>query len=406
MEDREIRIYSYRWVVLVVFSLLLVLDIMLWLTFAPITGDAARFYGVTPMKIGFLSMISMIVTIFLTIPGVYVVDTWGLRKGIGLGAVLAGLFGFTRGYFGDNYGIVLISTWGFCLSQPIVFNSMTAVSAKWFPLKQRATAVGIMLVILYVGMIVAMGVTPILTIKYGIPGMLRIYGVFSLCVAVAFLALIRDAPPTPPSGSDMERVSVLAGVKHIFTQRDPLLLLLVWFVVLGFFNAFNTWVEQIIAPRGFNSVQAGWLGAICQVGAIAGCFVIPPLSDKYRMRKVFVIISVLGLLPALLGLTFAASYALLLASGILFGFFLGGVSPVVYQYGAEVSYPAPEATSQGLLIWAGNVSGAILIYGMDMFRTASSAMTPSLIVITVLTALLLAPLWVMRDSRMLAVEAQ
>jgi len=62
--------------------------------------------------------------------------------------------------------------------------------------------------------------------------------------------------------------------------------------------------------------------------------------------------------------------------------------------------PRPDATSQGLLIWAGQISGVVFIYGMDHFRTASGAMTPSLIVLSVLTAMMLFPLLAMRDSPM------
>jgi hypothetical protein len=40
--------------------------------------------------------------------------------------------------------------------------------------------------------------------------------------------------------------------------------------------------------------------------------------------------------------------------------------PIGFQYAAEVSYPAPESTSQGLLLWVGQLSGIILVSGMSM----------------------------------------
>ena len=401
MEQRTYRVYAYRWVVLLVFSLIQFLAIMLNFTFAPITGEAATFYGVTPMKIGFLSMISLIITIVFQIPGSYAVDTWGIRKSIGLGAILLGVFGFARGLFSHNYTWVQISTWGFCLSNPCVFNSMTAVAARWFPLEQRATAVGIMLMALFSGLIVGMGLTPHLTIMYGIPGMLKIYGALALVIGIAFCVFVKDAPPTPPCEQDIERASVLAGIKHIFTHRETLLLIIIWFVSLGAWNALMTWVEQMIAPRGFSSVQAGTVGAAMMGAGIVGCFLIPLLSEKYRTRKLFLILSIMSLLVALAGFAFAASYWLLLASALCYGFFNMGGSSVSYQYAAELSYPAPEATSQGLLIWAGQISGVIFIYGMDMFRTASGAMTPFLTVMIVMTMLVLIPMFSMKESPMI-----
>ena len=111
------------------------------------------------------------------------------------------------------------------------------------------------------------------------------------------------------------------------------------------------------------------------IGGIIGCFVIPPLSDKLRKRRLFIIMCIVASVPGLVGLTFATDYWLLLASGFFMGFFFMSSGPVIFQYGAEVSYPAPEATAQGLLMLAGQISGIIFIFGMDFFRTASGSMT-------------------------------
>jgi len=63
MEKSRVRVYGYRWIMLVAFMLVIAANQLLWITFAPITGDAARFYGVSDLAIGLLSMIFMIVFI-------------------------------------------------------------------------------------------------------------------------------------------------------------------------------------------------------------------------------------------------------------------------------------------------------------------------------------------------------
>jgi MFS family permease len=164
-----------------------------------------------------------------------------------------------------------------------------------------------------------------------------------------------------------------------------IILTIIFFIGLGLFNAITTWIEQLIAPRGFNIVQAGTLGAVLMISGIAGCFIVPPLSDKYRKRKLFIIICIIGSTPGLIGLTFANSYWLLLVSGVALGFFLLSAAPVIFQYAAELSYPSPEATSQGVLMLSGQISGIIFIFGMDFFRTESGSMTPFLIILIVLS---------------------
>jgi hypothetical protein len=55
-------------------------------------------------------------------------------------------------------------------------------------------------------------------------------------------------------------------------------------------------------------------------------------------------------------------------------------APICFQYGAEICYPAPEATSQGLLLLAGQISGIIFIFGMDILTAAGASKTPAMLV--------------------------
>ena len=112
----------------------------------------------------------------------------------------------------------------------------------------------------------------------------------------------------------------------------------------------------------------------------------------------FILLCVLITLPGLAGLTFVTNYASLLVSGFALGFFFMGIGPVIYQYSAEISYPAPEATSQGLLVMSGQIAGIIFIFGMDMFRTESGSMTPFLMVMIALAAVNIILALTLRES--------
>jgi MFS family permease len=342
----------------------------------------------------------MIVYIFVSFPASWTIDTFGIRKGVGLGVILTGIFGLTRGLFGSNYNLVLFSTIGLAVAQPFILNSITSLSAKWFPLEQRATAAGMAVMAQFIGIVIGMAATPFLAIKFGIPGMLKIYGVVTVAGAICFFLFIKPAPPKPP-GEIPERTLFLEGVKHIFKIRVMVILITIFFIGLGVFNAITTWIEQMIAPRGFNIVQAGTLGAVLMVSGIVGCFIVPPLSDKYRKRKLFIIICIIFSAPGLIGLTYANSYWLLLISGVVLGFFLLSAAPVIFQYAAEVSYPSPEATSQGVLMLSGQIAGIIFIFAMDYFRTESGSMTPFLIVLIGLSLLNILLSLILKESKLI-----
>jgi membrane protein implicated in regulation of membrane protease activity len=67
------------------------------------------------------------------------------------------------------------------------------------------------------------------------------------------------------------------------------------------------------------------------------------------------------------------------------GFFLLSAGPIGFQYGAEIAYPAPEGTSNGLLLMIGQISGIAFIIGMDAFKDPESgSMTASLLALVAL----------------------
>ena len=243
MEQGVFKVYPYRWIVLLVFMFAVIMNQLMWITFASITGEAASFYGVSDLKIGFLALSFMIVYIIVSVPASWAIDTFGIRIAVGIGVALTGIFGLTRGIFASNYNLVLISQIGIAIGQPFILNAMTAIAARWFPLHERATATGLSSLASYIGVIAGLTLTPYFTVIYGMGNMLFIYGIVSLVAALVFMVFIRENPPTPPClPSQAERSLVLDGLKHIFRQRNFILLLIVFFVGLGLFNAVTTWI--------------------------------------------------------------------------------------------------------------------------------------------------------------------
>jgi MFS family permease len=383
MEQTDFKIYGYRWVVLLAFMFVVATNQMLWITFAPITGNAASYFGVSDLSIGLLSMIFMIVYIIVSIPASWVIDTYGIRVAVGIGVTLTGVFGLLRGFAAPNYTWVLVAQIGIAIGQPFILNAVTTVAARWFPILERATAAGLGSLAMYLGIVVALALTPYLTLQYQISGMLLIYGIVSVIGIVVFFAFVKDRPPTPPCLPDQEERSlVFDGFKESLRMKDFVFLMVIFFVGLGVFNAVTTWIEDIVRPRGFSIIQAGYVGGLMIMGGIIGAVVIPIISDHYRRRTPYLVSAVMGAILGLVGITFATSYWLLLVSAFVFGFFLLSAGPIGFQYGAEITHPAPEGTSNGLLLLMGQISGIVFILGLDIFKsTETGSMTLPLIVL-------------------------
>ncbi|WP_197024687.1 MFS transporter [Cellulomonas sp. KRMCY2] len=375
----QYQLYGYRWVVLTVFMLVNVTIQVLWISYASVTGPAAEFYGVSDLQIGLLAMTFMIAFIPLSIPASWVIDTYGFRVAVGIGVTLMGVFGLLRGFAGASYGLVLGATIGIAVAQPFLLNAWTTVPAKWFPVDGRATAVGLVTLANLIGTALGLALTPVLIESMSLPTVQLIYGSVAAASSVLFLVLAREKPPTPPGEPGSEtRALVFDGLRHALKVKPFLLMLAVALIGLGIFNGINTWIEAIIRPRGFTPTDAGALGAVMILGGLVGVVVIPVLSDRQQRRQRYLMIAVVGAIPGLLGLTFFTAPPLLFGSALVLGFFLVSALPVGMQYAAEITYPTPEATSNGLIQLFGQ-GAVVFVYVMEAMKGQNGSFTPSLL---------------------------
>ncbi len=382
--NESYRVYGYRWVVLAAFMLANLAIQMLWISYAPITSQAARYYGVSSLAIGILAMTFMIAFIPLSLPAAWVIDTRGFRLAVGFGVVLMAVFGVARGLAGANYTLVLLSTIGIAVAQPFLLDAWTKVPANWFARGERATAVGLITLASMLGIAVGMVLTPILADAMSIARVQIVYGLFAAVTAIAFLALARERPATPPCPPGMdERALMLDGLKHALTVKPFLVMLGVAFIVMSAFNGVTTWVEQIIEPRGFGSTEAGIMGGLMLIAGIIGAVVLSALSDRQGKRIRFMVFALVATVPGMLGVAFVSSTLLLYAFAAVLGFFLVAVLPIGMQYSAEITHPTPEGTSNGLIQLCGQVS-VVYVYVMAALRTGNGSFTVSLLLSAVL----------------------
>jgi MFS family permease len=380
------KVYPYRWVILLIFMLINMVVQIQWLAHAAVARPAAVFYEgqfdpASFFNIDFLAMVYMVVFVVMSFPASYVVDTYGIRVGISVGAVLVGLCGLCKGLFADDFAAVVAAQVGLAVAQPFILNAVTAVSVRWFPLRERGMAAGLSALAQYVGIVIAMIATPFMVgsdpaeagYGTGFEQMLSTYGWLTFGVALVTLLFLRERPPTPPSVDTQDKQSFWKGIGHILKQRDMLIMLYLFLVGLGIFNAVSSMTDSIAAHAGVEDSD-GLIGGLMLIGGIVGASILPVLSDKFRKRRIFLVICVTGMVPGIFGLTFAGNlsadpttiYTISLISSFVLGLFIMSAGPLGFQYAAEVSHPAPESTSQGMLLWVGQITGMIFVASMSI----------------------------------------
>jgi MFS family permease len=368
MNDEKIQVYGYRWLVLVLFMFTNITLQILWITFASITLEAAAFYGVAELDILFLSLVFMIAYIPVTFLASWLIDKYDFRVGAGIGALLAGVFGFLRFFAGSDYTLLLVFQIGIAIGQPFVLNSITRLSANWFPESERTSATGLSLISQFIGILLGVLITPFLYQATSIPITLLIYGILSLISGILFAIVVKNKPPTPPSREELrEKVLMGKGLKSLFKNKYFIILFITFFFGLGIFNFITSYIELILEPRGFNATDAGVIGGLLLIGGIVGCVVMSALSDKYKKRKLLLIISIIIATLSLFIITFTADEVLLYLFNFLLGFGILSAGPVALEYAVDLTKPVPEATSNGMLMMMGQIGGIIFILFFEGF---------------------------------------
>lgn len=153
---------------------------------------------------------------------------------------LPGFFGALKAWGTENLLIVTIAQTGLALAQPFILNAVTKVGAKWFPVNERTTVAGLGSLAQYVGIIIALAVTPVLVSEisdegFRIENMLWIYGIASVAASVLLLIFMKEELPTPPTSEEFaERSNPIEGIKNIFRKQDMRFLLLLFLSDWGF----------------------------------------------------------------------------------------------------------------------------------------------------------------------------
>ena len=399
MTETNIQIYRSRWKVLLLFMFVNITLQMLWISFASITIEAAVFYGVAELEILFLSLVFMIAYIPVTFLASWIIDKYDFRIGAGIGVILAGIFGFLRFFAGNDYMLLLIFQIGIAIGQPFLLNSITRLSANWFPESERTSATGLSMISQFIGIMLGVLITPFIVEAVNIPIMILIYGILALISGALFIIFAKNKPPTPPSSeSSREKVLMGEGLKQLFLNKYFLILFITIFVGLGIFNFITSYIELIVFPRGFDATDAGLLGGLMLIGGIVGCVIMSALSDKYKKHKMLLIISILIATISLFIITFSYDPILLYLFSFLLGYGVLSAGPVALEYAVDLTKPVPEASSNGMLMMIGQFGGIIFILFFEGFTTPLGDYFPTLLLESIFLLIVLVIVFFLKEK--------
>jgi MFS family permease len=395
--ELQYRVYRYRWVVLAIYMYVSALTQLYWLNFAAIETYIEDLLNITAGDAMWFTLVFPIVQVILTIPAGIIIDKIGFKWGVGIGAIFTGVFAMLRLIDPASFILLVVAQAGISIGQPFVLNGITKLATDWFSPREEATMVGLGSLALFVGMMVALGLTPVLVQDLGFTQMLWIYGIAGLVGALAFMLLVRQRPPTPSRAPDQDQSEVKwGGLGVILRNRNFILLGFVALVGIGAFNGLATWLEKILHEmHDIPMTDAGNISAVLILAGMVGCLVIPFISDKIGRRKPFLILASLVGAISVAALIFIRGYTANLLDGILLGFFLISALPIMLTMSAEINGPRYAGVSVGYLQLLGNIAAVVLVSSMEGLRSVTGQfVAPLALLVLLLLGSVMVSLWI------------
>jgi len=373
--------YRYRWVVLLAFMFVAALTQLMWLNYAPILSRTQELMGFeSELPIVILMLMFPLIYIPVSIPAGFIIDRKGFRYAVIIGAFLTAAFSFPR-LFVDNYALVLIGMIGISIGQPFVLNAITKMVSTWFPSEETALASGLATLALFLGMIVAQAATQPMLEAFGDDlGALRmVVLIYSLAAVVGFIvfALFGKArPPKPPKRTEQEALGEdvainMKSLRSLFGIKNFRILCVIIFVGNGSFVGLMQLIEDILGPKGITSETAGYIGAVMVVAGVAGCVLIPAISDKLMWRKPFLLMAAFMAAPTLFLVGALDSTILIYIVGAVLGFFLLSALPILLAFAEENTGAHLTGTATSMLFLLGNAGGVVLTLVMEGIKGAT-----------------------------------
>jgi len=357
---------SKRWIVLASFATVAGVSQMLWLNFAPLITLLQEKYGVSELAASVPTLVFPLLYVFLSLHAGSMVDHRGFKYTVSLGGIIMAVFSVIRIH--DAFWAIVVGQVGIAIGQPYVLNGITKLVGDWFEEEQAALATGLGTVGIFLGCALGLALTPLL-IGFGYQFSMSVFSIIAIGAAILFIRYAQENQDKPLH--HIEQTS-WGEIKTLMQSKQLILVFILSFLGLGFFNGLTTWLEQILAPAGISADQAGLIGGMFIIGGIVGAIVIPVLSDRMQRRKPFLVLCVfLGLvLVGPLCQTAAFSHGLVFST--ILGFFFLPAYALLLAMSEELAGRDRAGMATGILMLVGNAGGVVVIIAMDLVKSGES----------------------------------
>jgi len=341
------------WQVIVAYSLVCAGTQLLWLTFAPITTESARHYGVSVTAIGWLAEIFPLLYVVLAIPAGLLLDR-AFRPTLAAGAALVTAGGLIR-LGGPAFAWALAGQFVVAVAQPIVLSAVSKLAGEYLPREERAAGIAVGSAGSFAGMVVALVLGPTVGGHGQIERLLLVEAILALLPALWLMVLLRRA------GQESDEHAAIEGnaARALWALPAMRTYCGLAFVGFGIFVALATWLQQLLQPAGVSEQQAGAMLVGMVVAGIVACAVLPALVARRGAERPFMLTAVFVACGGCAVLAVGSHIAVWATALAVMGVLLLPALPVILTSAEQMAGPA--AGTAGAIVWlAGNLGGIVI----------------------------------------------
>ncbi|CAJ0927802.1 unnamed protein product, partial [Mesorhabditis belari] len=408
----ETRLYKKRWAILVMFCLLSASNGAQWIIYSIISPIISDFYGVSYAAINWTSMVYMLTYIFFFIPAAWLLDKYGLRLSILLGAAGNCIGAWIRIFSTtpDAFWITMIGQTIVGASQMFTLGAPPRLAAVWFGADEVSTAcaagvfgnqLGIAIGFVLPPMIVQNGTSE--EVAEDLMSLFLYSAVLNTIIFTLIICFFSARPKMPPSYAQITALeqsidsNFMGTMKKLLTNKEFLLLFLTYGMNTGVFYAVSTILAEMIeVVYPGESEASGRIGLAMVLAGMFGSVVGGVCLDKFKKFKLITFVvyffSFLGMV--FFTFTLELDISMVYTGAIALGFFMTGYLPIGFEFAAELTFPCAEGTMSGLLNASAQIFGIALtwaagslLHWLGIF-TSNTVMIGVLILGTILTALI------------------
>ncbi len=338
-ENIEPHQQPYRWLMLA----------LLWLLYfsfgvvtrspspliTPIIRDLKMSYG----QMGFVLGSWQMTYIALAVMAGVIMDRWGIRKSIFVGALVIGLSAILRS-LSIGFGTLLVFVAIFGAGGPMISIGCPKTIAQWFKGKERGTAVGIYMTGPWIGGMTSLSATNSIVmpmVGYSWRLTFVCYGVMTFVVGFLWWFMAKDIE----GGQETQRFNPLSVLVELFKIPNVRIILLSGLLSFGIMHGYFAWLPKILEHAGMSSKTAGAVSAVPFLASIPAVLTIPRSVPNQLRGKIIALTAVV----AGFAILWVMAWKLPLIPGLLI---FGAAGPCVMPLLVLALMETPEVASKYL----------------------------------------------------------